>query len=382
MAYTRITPAKHGTASIDYVLNEDAHNGRERRNEFVTGVNLFNGVPVQEQMSYYWSMADDRMQVQTRRAVISFSEKEFDPDNAEDVRHAGELCRDGLAELFPDRQILVAVQTDGKGGKVHVHGIINNVSMTDHKGLRGVETCYWYLQNGMNEYLRQHGVELDTGEKNKTTQTQTERVFDEDGKYVWKADLRQRVEEARQDATSYADFISRVTQAGVAYDDSKKHNTFTMDEAAYIDHIGEEPKKPLKMRGKTMGEEYTAEALKQHFEQQTQAQRDADRLVAEIMQATAKQSEQEAPTEKTQEPEIEVPKMKTPRRSPERVQRVQKKPQEPERTQKVQKAPQEPERDIEAEEKEQVKVYLRGNVARWMQDDAADDVEEWQFEKE
>ena len=359
MAYTRITPAKHGTASIDYIMNEGAHNGREHRNEYLTGVNLFSGVPVQEQMSYYWSMADDRMQVQTRRAVISFSEKEFDPDNAEDVRHAGELCRDGLAELFPDRQILVAVQTDGKGGKVHVHGIINNVSMTDHKGLRGEETCFWYLQNGMNKYLRQHGVELDSGEKGKEKQTQTERVFDENGKYVWKADLRQRVEAARQDATSYADFISRVTQAGVAYDDSKKHNTFTMDESAYVEHIGEEPKKPLKMRGKTIGEEYTAEALKEYFERQTQAQRDADRLVAEIMAATAKQPEQEAPTERAQEPEIEVPKMKTPRRSPERVQRAQKKPQEPKQ----------PEPDERAEEKRQTVMFLKGNVARWMLED-------------
>ena len=147
--YTKITNARHGASAIDYVLQEQGHY-KERRNEYITGVNLMlNGdVSVTEQMEQYWNKASEQNKTQVRRVVISFSEKEFDPENPESILRASELCRDGLAELYPDRQILVCTQTDGKGGKLHVHGLVNNVSMTDNKGLGAGRTGFYYSGSG------------------------------------------------------------------------------------------------------------------------------------------------------------------------------------------------------------------------------------------
>ena len=51
--YTKITNAKHGASAIDYVLQEQGHY-KEKRNEYVTGVNLMlsGDVSITEQMEH------------------------------------------------------------------------------------------------------------------------------------------------------------------------------------------------------------------------------------------------------------------------------------------------------------------------------------------
>ena len=304
--YTKITNAKHGASAIDYVLQEQGHY-KEKRNEYITGVNLMlNGdVSVTEQMEQYWNKASAQNKTQVRRVVISFSEKEFDPENPESILRASELCRDGLAELYPDRQILVCTQTDGKGGKLHVHGLVNNVSMTDSKGLGAGTTGFFYLKKEMNRYMQEHGVELDSGkEHGKMRETQTERVFKEAQLYSWKDDLLERVKEAKESATSYEQFIDELNNRDIEYDDSRKHNTFVLtDTEAYVQDFGKEPDKVFKSRGKTLGEEFSKEALHEHFEAlqerlraETQAQQVAQMATAPaVEEPEPEKSESEEP---------------------------------------------------------------------------------------
>ena len=314
--YTKITNAKHGASAIDYVLQERGHY-KERRNEYVTGVNLMlNGdVSITEQMEQYWNKSSAQNKTQVRRVVISFSEKEFDPENPESVLRASELCRDGLAELYPDRQILVCAQTDGKGGKLHIHGLVNNVSMTDNKGLGAGKTGFYYLKREMNRYMQEHGVELDSGkEHGKMRETQTERVFKEAQLYSWKDDLLERVKQAREASTNYEQFIDELNNRDIEYDDSKKHNTFVLtDTEAYVQDFGKEPDKVFKSRGKTLGEEFTKEALHEHFDA-IQA-----KLRAEAEAQQAQQAAQMAAVPADEEPEIEEPE----------------KPEEPEKNEEI-----------------------------------------------
>lgn len=295
--YTKITSAKHGASAIDYVLQEQGHY-KEKRNEYVTGVNLMlNGdVSVTEQMEQYWQKASGQNKTQVRRVVISFSEKEFDPENPESILRASELCRDGLAELYPDRQILVCTQTDGKGGKLHVHGLVNNVSMTDNKGLGAGMTGFFYLKREMNKYMESHGVELDKGENHgKMRETQTERAFKEAQLYSWKDDLLERVKQAKESSTNYEQFIDELNNRDIEYDDSRKHNTFVLtDTERYIQDFGKEPEKALKARGKTLGEEFTKEALHAHFD-----------AIQEQLRAEAQQAAQMAAVPADEEPEPE-----------------------------------------------------------------------------
>lgn len=305
--YTKITSARHGTSAIDYVLQEQGHY-KEKRNEYVTGVNLMlNGdVSVTEQMEQYWQKASGQNKTQVRRVVISFSEKEFDPENPESILRASELCRDGLAELYPDRQILVCTQTDGKGGKLHVHGLVNNVSMTDNKGLGAGMTGFFYLKREMNKYMESHGVELDKGENHgKMRETQTERVFKEAQLYSWKDDLLERVKEAKESATSYEQFIDELNNRDIEYDDSRKHNTFVLtDTEAYVQDFGKEPDKVFKSRGKTLGEEFSKEALHEHFEA-LQEQLRAEAQAQQVAQMATAPAVEEPEPEKSESEEPE-----------------------------------------------------------------------------
>ena len=267
--YTKITNAKHGASAIDYVLQEQGHY-KEKRNEYITGVNLMlsGDVSITEQMEQYWRKASEQNKTQVRRVVMSFSEKEFDPENPESILRAAELSRGGLAELYPDRQILICVQTDGRGGKLHVHGLVNNVSMTDNKGLEAGKTGFYYLKREMNRYMKEHGLELDSGKNHgKMRETQTERAFKDGHLYVWKDDLYERVAEAKEVSTSYEQFVQELNNRHIEYNDSKKHNTFVLtDTKAYVDDFGREPEKTCKARGKTLGEEFTKEKLQEHFD--------------------------------------------------------------------------------------------------------------------
>ena len=303
--YTKITSARHGTSAIDYVLQERGHY-KEKRNEYVTGVNLMlsGDVSITEQMEQYWNKMSEQNKTQVRRVVISFSEKEFDPENPESILRASELCRDGLAELYPDRQILVCTQTDGKGGKLHVHGLVNNVSMTDAKGLGAGKTGLFYLKKEMNRYMQEHGVELDRGESHgKMRETQTERVFKDSELYSWKYDLLERVKQAKESSTNYEQFIDELNNRDIEYDDSRKHNTFVLtDTERYIQDFGKEPEKALKARGKTLGEEFTKEALHAHFD-----------AIQEQLRAEAQQAAQMAVVPVVEEPvEIEEPDYEEP----------------------------------------------------------------------
>lgn len=307
--YTKITNARHGASAIDYVLQEQGHY-KAKRNEYITGVNLMlNGdVSVTEQMEQYWQKASAQNKTQVRRVVISFSEKEFDPENPESVLRASELCRDGLAELYPDRQILVCAQTDGKGGKLHIHGLVNNVSMTDNRGLPAGKTGFFYLKKEMNRYMQEHGVELDRGENHgKMRETQTERAFKDSELYVWKDDLLERVKQAKESSTSYEQFIDELNNRDIEYDDSKKHNTFVLtDTEKYIQDFGKEPEKAFKSRGKTLGEEFTKEALQEHFDS-IQAKLRAEAEAQQAQQAAQMAATQVEEPEAIEEPDYEEP---------------------------------------------------------------------------
>jgi len=267
--YTKITSAKHGASAIEYVLQEKGHYKAER-NDMITGVNLamYSDESVTSQMNRYWTYASEQNKTQVRRIVISFSEKEFSADNPEQVIRATELSRDALSELYPDRQILICTQSDGKGGKLHVHALVNNVSMTEHKGLTGKETSFDYLSKHLDSYFEEHGLKLDKGSKlSKDRLSQAERALYDHGGYSWKDDLYDRIQHAYKQAQSYDEFIEILDDLEVDYDDSKKHNTFTLrDDMEYKEFWGKAPEKPLKARGKSVNTDFTTDELKAHFE--------------------------------------------------------------------------------------------------------------------
>lgn len=305
--YTKMTRIKQGKAGLNYLLNESAHNGKEKRNEYLTGVNLVDGVSYFKQFQYYWDKADDRHEVQVRHIILSFSDRELDPKNPAHIKYAHENFAEYIQENFPNRQALVGTQIDGKTGLIHCHAMVNDCDMIDTSGFSEEQRTFGFLKKTCNQFFEERGLKRDLG-RNKDVQSYSlfERIYEDKlaeynerkaelseqleaataaqdaakieainkqisklkEPYSYKEHLSQRIQEAKESATDYADFVTKLEEKGVIYDDTGKHNKFRLSEDEYHKFCDSDyPTKKATCRGKTLNEElFTREALQTYFD--------------------------------------------------------------------------------------------------------------------
>ena len=312
MAFTKITAAHNGRKALDYILGQKGHNGNKHRNEYVTGVNMVSPdtVTYSDQMERYWNRASDSMKVQVRRVTQSFSEKELDPNNPDDIFKAHEIGIETGKKFFGDRQFIVATQTDGKSGLVHNHIFGNNVDLITNKGMTGPEYHYQRLRDISDEVIKENGVELDLGESHGEVYTQTERAKREKDEYVWKDDLRDRIREAMTEATNEDEFIDALDNLGVGYNLRGKTLTYTLNDTSnYIAAFGKEPDKELKSRAKKLGNEFIPESLQEAYKRNLSGETEyeaEDEIEAEIEAPDVSEEVANEVVEEVSEPVDEV----------------------------------------------------------------------------
>ncbi len=142
--YSRITAAKDGRDAIRYA--EGKGPGQNGRNILITTINMLPNGKYAKQMAPLWKKARSNHKVQARRIIISFSKKELDPDSEEDVEIANTIVKEFVKTYYPDRQAALFFQNDGKGGCLHCHVVVNDVSITDHKGCTRTQQFYKYVR--------------------------------------------------------------------------------------------------------------------------------------------------------------------------------------------------------------------------------------------
>ena len=249
--YVSVTTTKNGRAAIEYAEGkEQGHNGYEKRNLLVTPVNLLPDGKYADQMQKNWNKARKNHTTQIIRVVFSFSYKELDPDNEEDVLKANEIAKNFISKYYKDHNAVIYLQADGKGHKLHGHILINDVSYTDHRGCSNECKHVAHIRKWMNEQAVLF-IDLDKGEKSNTKRTRTERALEEkaaairkknEGKteeeireilisekaYSYKADLRQRIHEAAKQAKDEEDFFIILEKSGVSATrrNSKKYGDY------------------------------------------------------------------------------------------------------------------------------------------------------------
>lgn len=269
MAYTRVTRAAFGTSAIDYAIIGMGHNGKAERNEMVTMINLHSDIPIERQMERYWNRARSNHKTQIIRIIQSFSKKELDPNNPADILKANEIGQAMVDEHYPDRQALVCTQTDGKGGCVHNHILINDVSMKDNKGCKKEQYYQPVLMKWTDEIASRYII-LDKGHEAADKLTQSERVKREKCEYIYKDDIRQRVTEAMKKASSEEDFLQKLSENGVSAvkKNSPKYGEYYTYKLVNKSRIPEGAKLPnhvLKARSYKLGTAYGPEALRKHL---------------------------------------------------------------------------------------------------------------------
>lgn len=294
MPYTRITPSRNGREAIAYALGDEknkGHNGNEVRNLLVTSVGLSQEPPAYaDQMDEYWRQASSRNKTQVRRIITSYSKEELDPNDPKSALIAAEIAREHAKTAYPDRQVLICVQMDGVGGLIHTHTLVNNVSITDHKGCTDEQTKFHYVAKTIDSIAKQYiDLSMDYSDKwdektgrailpkDKVNQNvrrmrdaNREAVASGEEKtfYIWQDDLKNRVLLAMDEATTREDFEQCLTKHGVEIGRSgysKKHGEYFTFELIDTTGFAEPPSKDMKVRSYNLGDDFTPEALERRL---------------------------------------------------------------------------------------------------------------------
>ena len=281
MAYTRISHTRNGRAAIQYARgNGRGHNGHAKRNLLIGGVGMLpdDVIPFENQMAEEWERASGRNKNQVRRIVVSFSEKELNPQGEDSAYLALEMAQEFIEEAYPNRKAAIFVQNDGKGGKLHVHILVSNVDSMEYKGCTDEQTKFGYVKENFNRVAGRH-ITLDNGKKAKDKFTQTERALEEENEdaaenggaavYIWKDDLRERIRIAMENATSEDDFLEALEDEGVKarYGTSKRYGEYISYELVDIPAHMEGTDRKYRARSYTLGDAYGVEALREKLDE-------------------------------------------------------------------------------------------------------------------
>ena len=236
--YSRISGARDGRGSIEYAEGT-VHNGDEERNLIVYPINLIPNGRYADQMAPLWKNARRNHRVQTRRIVISFSKNELDPMNYDDVNMAKVIVTEFIKTYYPDRQAVLYFQRDGKGGCLHCHAIVNDISITDHKGCTHTQRHYQYVRSGIDCVASKY-IELDYGKASKSKQTRTERVKAEKAAKIMEEHPELQGDELRKvlianKAYSYKeDMKERIHEAALKSSDEKEFKKILEDKGIEV----------------------------------------------------------------------------------------------------------------------------------------------------
>lgn len=204
MATLSIRPSKHGGKSVSYTKDVKSHNEDFERCIALSGLNC-NPENARAEFQVVWDRYGLKAgeKIQTYNLIESFSNEEYDPDNPDDVLKVNDIGHALAKKLYPDRQVVVATQADNKGRNLHNHIIVNNVNPVDGTRLSGEKTRWVNLSKEHDEVLREFGanvIERDSG-KAFDKQTIKEIKLRDSGRYVWKDDLKTRIETCLDDET-------------------------------------------------------------------------------------------------------------------------------------------------------------------------------------
>lgn len=326
MPYSRVTRTRHGVDAIKYIKGVDGkgHNKHKKRNEFLTGINMVpdNVIPFEVQMQSHWDKADPRHTTQVDRFVVSYSKKEVDPDDPEQVAKAHfvgcQIARFLSKGLNPNsekdrqlakkigcstkqlagkgtHQVMVATQKDGKGGCVHIHIAVNDVAMDNHKGLSSGLYLHSHLEK-IVDYVSGIYFDLDVPEPAPEKETQSVRGLkaknekiekanqeeilkaEKEGRkpelkeleYIWIDDLKGRILDAAEDAEDEEDFFRECRLRGVEVVKKKatkkqpNHYTFELIDVSGFPDPEKIPKN-LKRKSYKLGSNYQPENLSLKF---------------------------------------------------------------------------------------------------------------------
>lgn len=239
MVVSKSYSRKNARALIKYLLDEKPHSTKlvQQRNLLVTGQNIYQlADPYHPNEPPQWDSnlvagqfgasrshaKNQHKKVQAFHIIASFSDEEFPPegDQKQEAQQVATLVTGFLGQYFPDdAQDLIAIQRDGRGGKLHAHIAVNSL-LTSGKCLRTnlvTQTERTYVdkqghkqhipgfRKEFNQYLEANFQRVTGREFHPVVPSTENKVHSAEdqivarGGYDWHEDLKERIYQAFSD---------------------------------------------------------------------------------------------------------------------------------------------------------------------------------------
>ena len=160
MATTQVHRTTDLRGLVSYVRDEEVHH----ENEYNNGQRVLasDGIYCTPNDAYFQMREVQRLhgkhenKVQALHVIQSFDKDQFDPSDPTSIERALEVARDSMSEAYPNRQVGLWAQADGKGQNVHVHSAINSTDL-DGRVLNDKERSFYYVAEYTDKAMEKQG---------------------------------------------------------------------------------------------------------------------------------------------------------------------------------------------------------------------------------
>lgn len=279
MAVVKLDSTRNSIAAIRYLLNTKSHDGVHPRVGSISAQwmdpydaaesakrTLKRFKKWNDRVAYPWErpyVPSDEGHVEARLLIQSFHNDELDPDDQEDLYKANRAGYELARRVYgDDRQFLVVTQADN--GNVHNHIVCISPDLKTGRSVRGDAANFYHVKKVSDEVLAEHGITNINAQKEASGEYTNKKHIGEikraeRGEYVWKDDLKGRIEKALADSAVVDEesFNLALLKFGVDVRFRGKGVSY-----GFTDEDG----KQRKARGATLGTLYGLERVKERFE--------------------------------------------------------------------------------------------------------------------
>lgn len=230
---------------LKYVFNEPAHSYRKttKRVLAATGFNIKmlhdndgrisvtqNGAYLERQFRTVLKRAHNpKRHYQAQTIIISFDPSEFDTSDLKtQSQQALQLVQHYVRKHFADCQSAIAIQSDGEGGKLHAHVVMNTIRPSG----KTVATNRFNIQKLRKDF----DEEMQTNYQKVTGRQWTNPIHNQSNrqdihnlttKSEWQQQLKELINQIKVKVDNIADFLKQLEQHGVTVTKRQKGKSWT-----------------------------------------------------------------------------------------------------------------------------------------------------------
>ncbi|HFU3820382.1 TPA: relaxase/mobilization nuclease domain-containing protein [Streptococcus suis] len=215
MTITKFIQTRNLRGLINYVKTSENENDRVA---YFSSLNTSFSNAENEMLNYIQLLGKQDM-VQGFHIIQSFDSNELDPNDELNYELANKAGLELAKRMYPNNQVLVVTQIDGKSGLIHNHICGNQSNLIDGKSLRNNQKNHYHIAKTSDEVL--HDLQIKNVLEGKKAYYRDDKSYNEEyvrnqEKYLYKDDLRERLDDVLKDKpTSFDEFVKNLELMGV-----------------------------------------------------------------------------------------------------------------------------------------------------------------------